>query len=139
MSDPSRPDLTVGAPIGEIRKETGFNNWNRFAAVNYEFVPIHMDDEAGRAAGMPGAFGPGNLLVTYLHTLVRDWMGEHGRLTALSAQFRQPNTKGEIVLGGEVASSEQDGAETVVHLDIWARNADGAPLTPGRATVSFTR
>lgn len=137
MSATTLPDLTVGSSIGEVRKQTGFDNWNRFAAVNYEFVPIHMDDEAGRAAGMPGAFGPGNMLITYLHALVRDWMGEHGCLTALSAQFRQPNTKGEIVLGGDVVSVDREGADTVVHLDIWARNAEGAPLTPGQAVVRF--
>lgn len=139
MTNSTVPDLTVGASIGEHRRATGFETWNRFAAVNYEFIPIHMDDEAGRAAGMPGAFGPGNLLITYLHALVRDWMGEHGRLTALSAQFRQPNTKGDVTVGGTIAAVTRDHNGTVVNLDIWVRNADGAALTPGTATVTFDR
>ena len=38
-----------------------------------EFVPIHMDDDAGRRAGNPGAFGMGNLQIAYLHALLLDY------------------------------------------------------------------
>ena len=39
----------VGEEIPAFVRQTGFDNWNRYAAVNDEFVPIHMDDEAGQA------------------------------------------------------------------------------------------
>ena len=42
-------------------RSTALGNWNRFATVNDEFVQIYMDDDAGRAAGYPPAFGMGNL------------------------------------------------------------------------------
>ena len=48
--------------------------WNRYAAVNDEFIPIHMDDAAGQAAGYSGAFGMGNLQWAWLHCLLRDWL-----------------------------------------------------------------
>ena len=44
--------------------------WNRYAAVNDEFVDIHMSDEAARSAGLPGAIGMGNLRIGYLDPLL---------------------------------------------------------------------
>lgn len=127
----------VGTAIGPWSRETGLDNWNRFAAVNYEFVPIHMDDEAGRAAGMPGAFGPGNLLVSYLHAMVRDWMGDNGRLVSISAQFRKPNTKGTVTGGGKITSVRHEDDGTVVELELWLKDGDDAMLAPGGAVVRF--
>jgi hypothetical protein len=86
---------------------------------------------------MPGAFGPGNLLVSYLHALVRDWMGESGRLVSISAQFRKPNTKGTVTGGGAVTSVEHSEEQTVVGLELWLKDADGDLLAPGSAVVRF--
>ena len=54
MSQATVSELTVGMEIPEFQRATGLHNWNRYAAVNSEFVDIHMDDEAGQAAGYPG-------------------------------------------------------------------------------------
>ncbi|MEQ6900380.1 hypothetical protein [Nocardioides sp. YIM 152588] len=132
------PAAEVGAEIGPFVRETGFDNWNRYAAVNDEFVPIHMDDEAGRAAGMPAAFGMGNLQWSYLHNLVRDWVGEHGRIVRMACEFRTPNLKGTVTARGRVARVEpgEDGA-TLVHLEVWTENAAGRPMAPGTAVVEL--
>lgn len=131
------PELVPGASLGAWSRETGLGTWNRFAAVNNEFVPIHMDAEAGRAAGMPGAFGQGNLLVSYLHAAVRDWMGASGRILEVSAQFRKPNTEGIITAGGTIAEVTGTDAGTEVRLDLWLRDANGSDLAPGTARVLF--
>ncbi len=52
-------DVEIGQEIPVFVHETDFMNWNRYAAVNDEFVYIHMDDEAGKAAGQGAAFGIG--------------------------------------------------------------------------------
>ena len=49
-------------------RTTGLANWNRFAAVNDEFIDIHLDDDSAKAVGMPGVFGMGNLRIAYLHS-----------------------------------------------------------------------
>lgn len=72
-------DVQVGHELPPFVRRTGFMEWNRFAAANEEFVMIHMDDEAGRAAMQPAAFGMGNLRYSYLHNLVLDWIGLDGR------------------------------------------------------------
>ncbi len=129
--------IDVGTTIGPFVRETGLANWNRFAAVNYEFVPIHMDDEAGRAAGMDGAFGMGNLQISYLHALLREWMGEHGRINKVEVQFRKPNTKGVVSASGVVTAVARGDSGLVVELDVWTEDAEGNKMTPGTATVTL--
>ena len=126
----------VGDELPEFRRVTDFANWNRFAAVNDEFVPIHMDDAAGRAAGYASAFGMGNLQWSYLHVLVRNWLDDRGRIESLTCQFRAPNTRGMTVIArGRVTAVDPrpDGAR--VSLEIWTEDQDGAKLAPGSAVV----
>jgi acyl dehydratase len=127
--------VAVGDELPPASRETGFANWNRYAAVNDEFVPIHMDDEAGRAAGYQTAFGMGNLQWSYLHNLVRDWLGTEGAILKLGCQFRGANTKGQVVTARGVVT-EVTGNQAV--LQIWTEDQDGRKLAPGTATVQFT-
>jgi acyl dehydratase len=128
----------TGDELQSFQRTTGFHNWNRYAAVNDEFVPIHMDDEAGRDAGYPTAFGMGNLQWSYLHNLVRDWLGDDGRIVTLNCQFRAPNTKGMTVTARGVVTEvrEQDG-QRLVNLEIWTEDTDGSKLAPGTAIVAL--
>jgi len=71
---------TVGQEFPEFVRDSDFAYWNRYAAVNDEFIPIHMWDEAGRAAGYPTAFGMGNLTWAYLHIALHEWFGEHATI-----------------------------------------------------------
>ncbi len=130
-------NLEVGTELPVFTRQTGFANWNRYAAVNDEFVPIHMDDEAGKAAGMGGAFGMGNLQWSYLTAMVRDWMGDEARLVSMTCQFRSPNLKGQVVEArGKITGVREEGGETLVDLEIWTQ-AGETQLAPGSATVAF--
>jgi acyl dehydratase len=131
-------DVQVGDQLPPFQRATGFHHWNRYAAVNDEFVPIHMDDEAGKAAGYSSAFGMGNLQWSYLHNMLRNWIGDDGRIVRLGCQFRAPNTKGQTVTAhGVVTAIRQDGDQQVVDIDIWTENQDGTKLAPGNATVAL--
>jgi hypothetical protein len=47
----------------------------------------------------------GNLQWSYLHSAVRDWLGDHGRILRMSCQFRSPNLKDHTVMAtGHVMS-----------------------------------
>jgi acyl dehydratase len=130
----------VGEEIPAFTRTTGFANWNRYAAVNDEFVPIHMDDEAGRAAGMAGAFGMGNLQWAYLHNVVRDWLGDRGRIVRMECQFRAVNTKGQTVSAhGRVESVRERAGELLVELRVWTEDQDGNQLAPGTCTAVLSR
>ena len=131
-------EIKVGDELPVFVRQPGFHNWNRYAAVNDEFVPIHMDDEAGRAAGYPSAFGQGNLQWAYLHDVVRQWMGDDGRIERMACSFRGANVKGQTVTArGRVTAVAEDGGRRVVDLEVWTENDSGERLAPGTARVSF--
>jgi acyl dehydratase len=130
--------VRAGEELPSFVRTTGFHNWNRYAAVNDEFVPIHMDDEAGRAAGYPTAFGMGNLQWSYLHNLVREWLGDDGEILSLKCQFRAPNTKDMTVTArGVVTAVREESGQVLADLDIWTEDGDGKKLAPGSATVKL--
>lgn len=136
-----RDTVTVGTELPVFVRTTGFHNWNRYAAVNDEFVPIHMDDEAGRAQGFPGAFGMGNLMWSYLHNLVRDWMGDDGRIVKMGCSFRSPNLRGMTVEArGTVTAVHDEGSERFVDLELTVvdHDAPDTVLVPATATVALS-
>ena len=135
-----RDTVTVGTELPVFVRTTGFHNWNRYAAVNDEFVPIHMDDDAGRAQGFPGAFGMGNLMWSYLHNLVRDWMGDDGRIVAMGCSFRSPNLRDMTVEArGTVTAVRDENGERLVDLELGVVDHDNPDtvLVPATATVAF--
>ena len=138
---PPGPDpaaLQVGQSLPEFSRTTGFDLWNRFAAVNDEFVPIHMDDEAGREAGYPGAFGMGNLQWSFLHSALRQWLGDGGRIVRVTCQFRAPNLKGRTVrAGGRITALRREGPVALVDLEVWTVDDHGQVLAPVTATVAL--
>jgi acyl dehydratase len=132
-------DVTVGQELTPFAREAGFPAWNRYAAVNDEFIPIHMDDTAGKEAGYSGAFGMGNLQWAYLHVLLREFLaGSGGRIVKLQCQFRGASEQHHTVTAkGVVTAVREEGGERLVDLDVWTEIEDGTKLAPGTATVSI--
>jgi acyl dehydratase len=133
-------DIAVGDALPKFVRTTSFDNWNRYAAVNDEFVGIHMDDAAARANGLPGAIGMGNLQWSYLHSVVREWIGDRGQILQMSCQFRSTNRKDQVVTAtGRVAEVTPTEAGTEVTLELWTTDEEGNKLAPGSCTVFFHR
>lgn len=131
-------DVEIGETLPPFERKTGFMNWNRYAAVNDEFVHIHMDDAAGRNAGQPGAFGMGNLRAAYILNMLRQWAGDEAQVRELALQHRAINHKDDVLTTHAVvtATKVQDGQHLVV-LDVGVRNQDGVDLSPGTAIVAL--
>ncbi|AEV70766.1 acyl dehydratase [Mycolicibacterium rhodesiae NBB3] len=138
-SSPTFESINIGDRIPEFVRTTGFAEWNRYAAVNDEFIPIHMDDEAGRAAGNEkGAFGMGNLRLAYLVNMLRQWIGDDGAIRSLTAKYRSMNQKGdELRAVGEVVGKEIVDGLALVHLKVDVIDQNGTSTTPGEATVAL--
>lgn len=91
-------DVNVGDQLPEWSRKTSFAEWNRYAAVNDEFVPFHMDDEAGRKAGNEqGAFGMGNLRYAYIVNALHAWIGDAGIVREVGCQYRAINQKDDVL------------------------------------------
>lgn len=129
--------LAVGAQMAPWSRRTDFDNWNRFAAVNDEFVPIHMDDDAGRAAGNPqGAFGMGNLRFAYIANALRDWFGEDAAIVEIGCQYRRLNQKNDVLtVAATVTALTASEGGLRVELSVDVVNQAGEGTCPGHAVV----
>jgi acyl dehydratase len=131
-------DVEVGQEIPAFVRQTNLMHWNRFAAVNDEFVPIHMDDEAGRAAGQAGAFGMGNLRWSYLLNALREWAGDEVDIRELDVQFRAINNKDDVLsTRAVITEKKQENGEHLVVLEVDVVNQNDEKTTPGRAVVAL--
>ena len=129
-------DVSVGDQIPAFVRKTDFMNWNRFAAVNDEFVYIHMDDEVGKAAGQGAAFGMGNLRYSYVLTALRNWIGDEAEIRELSMQFRAINHKNDVLTTVcTVTDKKVEEGESRIYLDVDVENQKGASTSPGYAVV----
>ncbi|MCK9496190.1 MAG: hypothetical protein M0R75_11935 [Dehalococcoidia bacterium] len=130
-------DVNVGDELPAWSRTTDFMNWNRYAAVNDEFVYIHMDDEVGRAAlNERGAFGMGNLRYTYLLNALRDWIGDEAEIREAAVQFRAINQKNDtLTVTGKVTDKRVEDGEHRVYLDTNVVNQQDEATCPGHAVV----
>ena len=134
-------DVNVGDELPPWSRQTDFMHWNRYAAVNDEFVPFHMDDEAGRRAGnQQGAFGMGNLRYAYLANALRDWIGDEAEIREIGCQYRAINQKNDVLtVVGQVVEKETVEGEIRVKLTINVMNQAGEATCPGHAVVVLPR
>jgi acyl dehydratase len=131
-------DVELGQEIPAFTRQTDFMHWNRYAAVNEEFVYIHMDDEAGKAAGQGAAFGMGNLRWAYVLNALRAWIGDEAEVRELSLQFRAVNHKHDVLRTRAVVTEKKhENGENLVVLEVNVLNQKDEPTAPGRAVVSL--
>ena len=129
-------DLEVGQEAPPFIRKTDMMSWNRYAAVNDEFIYIHMDDEAGKAAGQGGAFGMGNLRWAYALNSLRDWLGDEAEIRELGLQFRAINHKNDVLTTyAKVIDKTRENGENIVRLEVNVINQNGERTAPGHALV----
>jgi hypothetical protein len=131
---PAHPVLeTAPAPFC---RTTAIDHWNRYAAVNDEFIDVHMSDDAARRAGQRGIFGMGNLRVAYLHNMLHDWLGGGGDIAAFTCQFRRLNFEHDTLTAhARVAGVHQDDGLVAADIEVGVTNQDDEETTPGSARV----
>ncbi len=129
-------DVEVGEEVPAFERETDFMNWNRYAAVNDEFVYLHMDDSVAAAAGQGEAFGMGNLRWAYVMNALQGWIGDEAEVRDLSMQFRAINKKHDHLTAQAVVTEKKvEDGEHRVYLDVNVVNQDGVQGAPGKAIV----
>ncbi|MEO7430234.1 MAG: MaoC family dehydratase N-terminal domain-containing protein [Acidimicrobiales bacterium] len=132
----SAPSTSPGTVIPPLVRRTGLANWNRYAAVNDEFIDIHMDGDAARAVGMPDVFGMGNLRIAYLHNLLRDWLGDYGDIVDFRCEFRGLNLNGDtLTCTGTVTDERTVDGLRLADIELGVVNQDAVNTTPASATV----
>lgn len=98
---------------------------------------VHYNDYAAQLQGAQIAYDVGIQRTCWqIHSLT-NWMGDAGRLKALTGQYRAHVYLSDVVqLGGRVEAKEIDAdGDTVVRLTTWARNQREQQVMPGTAVV----
>ena len=96
--------------------------------------PIHLDESAARAAGLPGVIAHGMLGMAHLARFVVGWTGDHRRLRRLRCRFSAMMLPGDLItFSGRVTGLK----EGLIQLEIEAENQKGERvLTKGLAEVA---
>ncbi|MPZ24927.1 MAG: acyl dehydratase [Micromonosporaceae bacterium] len=109
----------------------------RGAGVEYTGLG-HMQASTAKGLGAPGAYDYGPQRISWLATLLTNWMGDLGRLVRLRAELRGFNVIGDTTwLKGTVTSTYQDGDRWLVDCEVWGENQLGERTMPGLATVAL--
>ena len=126
----------MGDELAPFVRVTDFPEWNRYAAVNDEFIDVHMSADAAQAAGQPDVFGMGNLRIAYAHNLLHDWLDGRGDVAEFGCQFRGLNFRGdELTTWGRVTAVEERGGVRCAEVELGVRNQAGDETMPATATV----
>lgn len=106
-----------------------------FASAGADHNPIHVDEDAAKAAGLPGVIAHGMLTMAFLGEMLAAWVPQT-RIRALSARFVAVAKPGDaITCKAVVAGKTVEGGEKRVELDLVAHNALGDKIQLGRALV----
>ena len=108
-----------------------------FAGASNDHVPLHIDSDYAKAAGMDDVFGHGMLSMAYLGQLVTNWMPQdrlrswNVRFTAITPIHATLRCQGEVV---EIIGS---GAARCARIKLSATTGDGVQTLDGEAVVAL--
>ena len=110
---------------------------NPEAGGGLEYTGIgHLRDSVAEAVGVPGAYDYGPQRVSWMGTLVTNWMGDDAFIKRLRVECRRFNVYGDTqYLKGKVIGKHIDNGSPLIDLEIWAENQRGEVTAPGQATV----
>lgn len=76
--------------------------------------PLHLHDDAARAAGFDDVIAHGMFTMGHLATAVAGWVGEDAFVRRIKVQFRSPVSMGETIVARAVVRSIDAEPRTVV-------------------------
>ena len=131
-------DVEEGSEVPTVEKNPTTQQLVKYAGASGDYYQIHYDQGFARANGLPDVILHGALKNAFLGHLMTDWVGEHGALRKLSAQYRGMDVPGTpIYAKGVVTKKYVENGENLVECDIWLENHKGEKTTPGSALVAL--
>lgn len=106
-----------------------------YASAGADHNPIHVDEEAAKAGGLPGIIAHGMLPLGFLGRLITQWAPQR-QLRSLSARFVAMAFPGDVITcSGKIAGKREEAGEKLVDLELVAQNQKGENIQLGKATV----
>ncbi|UVE96259.1 MaoC/PaaZ C-terminal domain-containing protein [Dietzia sp. B32] len=111
----------------------------RYAEASGDHNPIHLDDDAARALGLPGVVAHGMLTSALAIGVVAEWAGGADRVVATSFRFAGPvvvpaDEPARLEVAGSVRKVAEDGSTADVALAVTC----GGSKVFGKAIVTVS-
>ncbi|HEX6137494.1 MAG TPA: MaoC/PaaZ C-terminal domain-containing protein [Casimicrobiaceae bacterium] len=108
-----------------------------FASAAADSNPIHVDDAAARAGGLPGAIVHGMLTMAFLGRLLTRSV-PLASIRALEGRFVAMAFPGDaITCTGTIVGKSVEAGEQRVEIELAAQNQRGTKLLAGKASVAL--
>ena len=132
-------DLKVGDAIPAITKPAiSHLQLALYAGAGADHNPIHVDEAAAKAGGLPGIIAHGMLPLGFLGQLLTQWVPQR-QVRSLSARFVAMAFPGDVITcSGKVAAKREAAGEKLVDVEIAAQNQKGEIIQSGKASVALT-
>ena len=126
-------DATVGLQAPVVRHVLTRTDLVMYAGASGDFNPMHHDEVAAHAAGLPSVFGHGMFTAGLLATAITDFVGP-GRLRRYRVRFTSQTWPGEELLTSVVIREVRPAHHEVV-LECGVANAEGESKVTGEAVA----
>ena len=124
MSAPVEPGHVLPARTLAVTRE----DVRRYADASGDHNPIHLDDAAAQALGLPGVVAHGMLTAARAIGVVADWAGGADRVLATSIRFASPvvvpaDAPAELEVAGKVRKVDDEAGTADVALTVTCADA----------------
>ncbi len=107
----------------------------KYAGASGDFNPMHSDEVAAQAAGLPGVFGHGMFSMGLLGRALTDWAGV-GNLKNYRVRFTKQTWPGEILSTRIVVTAKEETDEgRIISTELSLVNQSGEAKLSGSAKV----
>ena len=130
-------DVNEGDTAPAFSHELTRTDLVQYAGASGDFNPMHSDEVAAQAAGLPSVFGHGMFTMGILGKALTDYVGV-GNLKRYSVRFTKQTWPGEMLTTKvTVAKKYEDDGEHRVDLECEVVNQDGEAKVSGSATAAL--
>lgn len=128
-------EVEVGDQAPSLSHELTRTDLVRYAGASGDFNPMHHDEVAAQAAGLPSVFGHGMFSMGLLGKAITDYVGI-GNLARYKVRFTKQTWPGETLVSTVVVTGkrEEDGRK-LIDLEVSLANQDGEVKVAGEAVA----
>ena len=129
-------DISEGDEAPALHHELTRSDMVAYAGASGDMNPMHTDEVAAKAAGLPSVFGHGMLSMGVLGRALTDWAGV-GNLKAFRTRFTKQTWPGETLTTRILVTGKSQTEEgKCVSVDVTLSNQDGEVKLDGSAIVA---
>jgi len=134
----STPSFEVGASLPDlVVPPLSRATLALYAGASGDHVPLHIDTDFARRAGMPDVFGHGMLCAAWLGRSLTSWV-DQDRIRSIELRFVGIfHLYNQAVCSGRVVERIEVHGEPCARVEIQVNNQYGEPKVVGEAVVSI--